>query len=155
MRKKTAVQWNANESVAANARARLAPLVADYFARGRKLSSRSEVKEFHDFRLQSKRLRYTLEQFRGCYGPGIDERLARLREVQQRLGDMNDCEATLELLASGPPLTAPQRESATSYLRSKSAEHKDRFLTYWRETFDAAGQETWWVRYLARAKAAS
>ena len=140
------MRWDEDESVAANASARLAPLVADYFARGRKLDANAATEELDDFRLRSKRLRCTLELFRACYGPGLDERLARLREAQQRLDGLHDCAVTLELLGSRVD------PKAVAYLESKSAENREGFLKYWRETFDAPGQETWWVRYLARAR---
>jgi CHAD domain-containing protein len=153
MRKKTTIRWNEDDSVAANARSRLAPLVAGYFARGRKLHLKTGAEEFHAFRLQSKRLRYTLELFRGCYGPGLDDRLARLRQVQQHLGEMNDCEATLQLLAPRKSFSAHQQK-AIRFLEGRSAETRGQFLEYWRETFDAAGQEDWWIRYLTKPRAA-
>ena len=155
MHKKTAIPWDEDASVAANVSARLAPLVADYFTRGRKLQSKTDAEEFHNFRLQSKRLRYTLELFRGCYGPGMNERLARLRQVQQRLGEMNDCEATLQLLASREAVLPGHRQKVVRYLEAKSAESREQFLSYWRETFDAAGQEDWWVRYLTKPRVAA
>jgi CHAD domain-containing protein len=150
MRKRTTIQWDEDASVAANASYRLAPLVSEYFARGRQLHTKTRAEAFHNFRLQGKRLRYTLELFRGCYGPGMNERLGLLRQVQQALGEMNDCEATLRMITSRKSLLPTHRQRAVRYLEAKSAETRERFLGYWRETFDAAGQEDWWVRYLTK-----
>jgi CHAD domain-containing protein len=47
----------------------------------------------HRFRIFSKRYRYTLELF-----PGTERRIEQMRKVQDHLGEINDCVATLELV---------------------------------------------------------
>jgi CHAD domain-containing protein len=148
--KKRAIEWDERQTPAANARAKLPSLVQEYFSDGRKLYASSNAEELHRFRLRTKRFRYTLELFRACYGPVFERRLEQLREIQQHLGQMNDCEATLDLLQSNDALTAAQRAKLEPFLRAKAAGHKREFLQYWRETFDAPGEEQSWTAYLMR-----
>ena len=76
-----------------------ARVVADYFEEVRGfLAKKHKPKELHRMRLASKRLRYTLELFRGCYGPGLEQRLDALKDVQDALGDVNDAVAAEGLL---------------------------------------------------------
>ena len=94
------MHFDDNASPAVNARMTLPALVGKYAGAGRKLLAENpDPAQLHALRLQTKRLRYTLELFAPCYGPGLDERLAMLRGVQQHLGEMNDC-ATLRALLS-------------------------------------------------------
>jgi CHAD domain-containing protein len=150
MGKKSGIRWDERRTPAENARAKLPSLVEEYFAEGRKLEPATNAGEMHRFRLRTKRFRYTLELFRACYGPVFERRLDRLREIQQHLGEMNDCETALDLLRATELLTSAQRAKAERFLRAKAAEHQRGFLQYWREIFDAPGEEQSWVAYLAR-----
>jgi len=83
----------------ANARSELPKRAADYFAEVRKtLAENPTLAELHRVRLATKRLRYTLELFRPCYGPGLETRLAALRAIQQLLGEVNDSVSAAKLL---------------------------------------------------------
>jgi CHAD domain-containing protein len=84
------------------------------------------------------------------YGPGLDERLERLQELQTHLGKLNDCDATLALLSEMLPTGSKQRVKIERELSERAARHKAEFLAYWRDTFDQPDQEQWWVGYLDR-----
>ena len=102
MRGMRQITWDEKRTAGENARRELPALVSLYFSRVREeLANRPTPARLHRLRLATKRLRYTLELFRPCYGPGLEARLAELRKVQQRLGELNDCVAAWDLLSKG------------------------------------------------------
>lgn len=136
--------WIASRSAAQNASLKLPALSKAYFKAGRQiLAGNSSVQTLHGFRLETKRFRYTLELFRPVYGPGIDLRLARLREIQDFMGEINDCAATQQLLGK-------HGKKFATFLERKIVRKRRELRSYWRRTFDAPGQERWWADYLAR-----
>jgi len=144
------IPWDGNTPPAGNARQHLPQLVADYFAFGRELlASHPQPSELHALRLATKRLRYTLELFRPCYGPGLALRIRELRELQQLLGEINDTAAAARTL-DGVLNGSPQRPRIDSFLRREGESKAAAFHKQWREVFDAPGQEHWWTSYLAR-----
>ena len=152
MAKKTHILWDETAGVAENARAQLPPVAAAYFRAGRKLTEGSPSQGLHAFRLKTKRLRYTLELFRTCYGPSLEQRLEALRGVQTLLGLINDCAAALRIAAKSGAPNSPQYRKLERFLQARSAKLIAEFCTHWREKFDAPGQEDWWVGYLGRAR---
>lgn len=139
---------NASQTAAQNARAELPRLAKIYFKAGRKLLSRKPSgKALHKFRLDTKQFRYTLELFRGCYGPGLDARLSRLGEVQTQLGDINDCATTLRMLKQNYGLRS---KGASKYLERREQKKIREFRKCWETSMDSQGQQDWWVDYLAR-----
>jgi len=143
--------WDERAGATTNARRELPHLTASYFARVRALlaGDPSPVK-LHRLRLLTKRLRYTLELFRPCYGPGLDTRLAALRRVQQSLGEVNDSTAAGRLLSKSMSTASPQRARLLRFLEERAALKAQEFRKDWAEIFDAPGQERWWTTYLAR-----
>jgi len=138
------IVWDASKSAKENASQKLPPLAHEYFRAGRALfhaESSSEV--LHRFRLETKRFRYTLELFRPCYGPGLDRRMDALRNIQDFLGEINDCAATKKLVGR-------QDTKIVSFLERRLSQKRGAVRAYWQQTFDAAGQEHWWTDYLAR-----
>jgi CHAD domain-containing protein len=151
MSKPLHINWDGNSPPAGNARKHLPEMVADYFAQGRHLlASNPKPAELHALRLATKRLRYTLELFRPCYGPGLGTRIAALRELQGLLGEINDtaaAERTLERILNG---NSPQRTNIETFLRREGESKAAEFRKHWKGVFDAPGQEQWWTNYLAR-----
>jgi CHAD domain-containing protein len=94
-------------------------------------------------------LRYTLELFRACYGPGLETRLSELRDLQQLLGEVNDHAATSRMLSKAMR-TSPQRTRTVKFLDRRAAQKADAFCKHWHDVFDAAGRERWWTGYLER-----
>jgi len=143
--------WNQRMGADRNARRGLPGLVSAYFRVGREfLASRPTPTQLHELRLATKRLRYTLELFRPCYGPGMGIRIKALREMQQLLGEINDtvaAERTMEAVLNGK---SPQRTRIQSFLHRQGEKKTAGFRKQWREVFDAPGQERWWTGYLAR-----
>jgi CHAD domain-containing protein len=134
-----------------NARRELPHLAASYFARVRALlADDPSAPKLHRLRLLTKRLRYTLELFRPCYGPGLDTRLAALRRIQQSLGEVNDSTAAGRLVSKSMSAASPQRARILHFLEERAAAKAEEFRKDWSEVFDAPGQERWWTTYLAR-----
>jgi CHAD domain-containing protein len=146
---KPRIPWDDSKSAAENARLVLPKLTQEFFRRGRQVvESSPSTEDLHQFRLSLKRFRYTLELFRPCYGTGLEQRLNALKQMQEHLGAMNDCEATSRLIES--TVGATENGEFLAFLKGRCDEQRLGFLSHWRETFDAPGQEAWWVNYLSR-----
>jgi len=144
-------KWVESASAAANARRVLPPLAEAYFKAGRALvASKATPEALHQFRLASKRFRYTLEIFGPCYGPGLETRLAGVHKIQQYLGDINDCAATGELFKGHLPRRSPLMARLEGFLRARTVQKVARFNAFWRDTFDKPGELERWTTYLAR-----
>jgi CHAD domain-containing protein len=141
--------WDSSQTPAQNARRVLPPLVAAYFQAGRAVASAPvEPAGLHRFRLEGKRLRYTMELFKPVYSAGLDNYLKLLRGAQTRLGEFNDCMAARALLAQLPG-SPVQKKRVTGYLEKHAAELYAEFQRYWREDVDQI--ERRWIRYVSRA----
>jgi CHAD domain-containing protein len=150
MSKAADIAWNPHLGAAPNARRQLPVLVRAYFAQVRELlAADPPPAELHAIRLASKRLRYTLELFRPCYGPGLKLRLADLQRLQQVLGEVNDCAAAERLVESVFP-ASPARSRMARFLRRRASSKAGELRKEWLEVFDAPGRERWWIEYLAR-----
>lgn len=143
MGKRKRAAWDAGAGAAANARRELPRLAAEYFAEVRKtLAEDPSLPELHRVRLATKRLRYTLELFRPCYGPGLETRLAALHVIQQLLGEVNDSVTAAKLLT--------RSARAKEYVERRGESKAEEFRKHWVEVFDAAGQERLWTGFLKR-----
>jgi CHAD domain-containing protein len=151
MSKLHSVKWDERAGAPANARRELPQLTARYFAQVRALLAEDpSPTRLHRARLLTKRLRYTLELFRPCYGPGLDTRLAAMRRIQQSLGEVNDSAAAGRLLSKAMSAASPQRTRILNFMEERAVVKAREFGKDWAEVFDAPGQELWWTTYLAR-----
>jgi CHAD domain-containing protein len=143
--------WDERAGAAVNARRELPKLAASYFAQVRALlADDPSPARLHPIRLLTKRLRYTFELFRPCYGPALETRLAALRRIQQLLGEVNDSADAGRLLSESMSTASPQRARVLQYLEERATVKAREFRRDWAEVFDAPGQERWWTTYLAR-----
>jgi len=144
------IEWDEHAGAAVNARRKLPGLVTGYFAQVRRFLAKDPPPlKLHRLRLATKRLRYTLELFRPCYGPGLETRLAELREIQKLLGEVNDLVAGGRLLSKAMK-SSPQRPRVKKFLKEQTAHTAKRFRKRWTEVFDEPGRERWWTAYLGR-----
>ena len=147
------IKWDEAASAAQNARRKLPALAAEYFADGRAMvAGKQSPAAWHRLRLRTKRLRYTLELFRSCYGPSLEQRLHALHKAQQLLGDLNDCAAAGRLIDELLPSRSPQRLRLRRFLDARARRLLAEFREYWSQELDKAGQEQAWRGYLARAR---
>ena len=138
--------WRADLDVNENLRRRLPKLARKYFNRGdRALSFRRGWEEIHEFRLETKRFRYTLELFRSQYGPALERRIDDLKHVQKLLGEANDCIVTSELLKS-----LPGSEELRGHLDARAKSKVKKLSSWWRANLGLESTEDSWVEYLRR-----
>lgn len=145
--------WDEAASAEDNARQRLPGLAEAYFAEGRELAAgQPAAPELHAFRMKTKRFRYTLEMFRPVYGESLEDYLGALRKVQTSLGDINDCAAARTRLDGLMAPTSPQHRRVDRFLDDRQAALTADFLKFWREEFDAEGEEARWRAFLGGAE---
>ena len=153
MPKRLKIQWDEAGTVGENARAQLPSLIGGYFRSGRQLMQGSpSADDLHAFRLKTKRLRYTLELFRSCYGSALEQRLGELRAVQTILGDLNDCQAALQVAGKCMKAGSADFRKLKHYLDARARRLTAMFRKHWREQFDAAGREDVWTGHLVRKR---
>jgi len=146
---KLQVKWDDDASVAANARSELPKLAEAYFQQARALLAQNpRPPRLHALRVSGKRLRYWLELFRPCYGPGLEERIAALKKVQDLLGDVNDAVAASGIIRK-TMRRSRLRTKVERFATKRMSETAASFRAHW-STFDAPGREAWWTEYLAR-----
>ncbi|MCZ2149263.1 MAG: CHAD domain-containing protein [Bryobacterales bacterium] len=139
-------RWRAEAPAGENAREELVREAEEFFRAGRKAARKgTSSRKLHRFRLHTKHFRYLLEVFRPVYGPGMDGRLRRLREVQTLLGDLNDYAVTGELLSG----SRDDLKELFAYLGKQRRKRLAEFRECWTESFGREGQEEAWVRYLS------
>lgn len=150
MKKNRPITWNASANSGENSRRILPRMAREFFALGRVAHGpNSTPAQLHAFRLSAKRFRYTLELFEPMYGPMLAERLEQVRRIQSLLGERQDCVVLGERLSKRAGEDRPLRD-VLARLSAEGRALEEKFRRFWRETFDAAGAEPLWIRYLER-----
>jgi CHAD domain-containing protein len=90
-----------------------------------------DVQQLHALRIACKRLRYALERFTPRE-PSLLEGATRLRQLQDALGKVHDCDVLLEAL--GPALRASAQR-----IRTDRSEALARSRALWRDAFAPYG----------------
>jgi len=91
--------------------------------------------QMHRFRLMAKRVRYTLEAFDPVYGTATAEIMESLKGLQEKLGNINDCAATLVMVARNRGASA----AVSRLVRERELE----FRTYWKRHFGPKVKGQW------------
>ena len=91
--------------------------------------------QMHRFRLMTKRVRYTLEAFGPVYGTATAEVMESLKGLQEKLGAINDCAATLVMVARNRGASA----AVSRLVRERELE----FRTYWKRHFGPKVKGQW------------
>ena len=129
-----------SNTAADNARALLPKRVAKYFRKGRVASNGKRTPaQLHQFRIATKRFRYTLEIFRPVYGASLDPYLNSLHDLQDTLGELSDYRSIGELLAGDKELQSKLQEATARDLK--------KFHDQWKQ-LDAPGRLQKWQEYL-------
>ncbi|MGH9645276.1 MAG: CHAD domain-containing protein, partial [Bryobacteraceae bacterium] len=89
----------------------------------------------HRLRLKAKEVRYTLELFEPVFGSGTQTIMESLKGLQEKLGAINDCETTLEMIH--------RDRSAAATVRRLAGEREAEFRTYWKERFGPRERVRW------------
>jgi CHAD domain-containing protein len=133
--------WNLDQNSEENLRRILPALAHEFFEAGAKAAvAGASLPDLHRFRLSSKRFRYTLELFEGFYRPEISRGAAVLKGVQDRLGAINDCAVTMDLLS--------RDRQAVSAIGKLLSPRMAEFREYW-ESQSSPRKLAWWKRWLS------
>jgi CHAD domain-containing protein len=127
-----------NKSLSARARQILRPLEQEYSQAGTRAARRSAQRrtnpeELHELRLMAKHLRYSLEIFGAAAGVGWEQKIERMREIQELLGAINDCVTTSGLLAECGHSAEVRRSKAP--LKHLLDQRLEAFREHWRKAY--------------------
>ena len=118
------------------ARRLLPALVEELFRAGREAARpESSHQRMHQFRLKTKRVRYTLELFESVYGGTTTQIMESLKGLQEKLGAINDCATTIEMVRRDRDAAAAVRRLADQ----REAEFRD----YWKKHFRPRELSRW------------
>jgi CHAD domain-containing protein len=128
------------QTAAENARRVLPKMARKYIQAGRQaMKAKRGPDELHDFRLKTKRFRYTLELFRPLYGSQMDQYLKSLKSLQGALGKVSDNQAIQDLLGDDEQLRLQLVRESKKCVKELRQE--------WR-VFDAPGRLKNWKAFL-------
>jgi CHAD domain-containing protein len=134
--------WKLDQSLEANLSRVLPALAEEFFASGgAAISAHASYRTLHRFRLEAKRFRYTLELFEHYYGSEMSQGADILKDLQDRLGAINDCATTIVILGRDRGIVT----AVNKLLRQR----KGALQAYARSQFDARKLD-WWKRWLAQ-----
>lgn len=81
-----------------NARRVLAVRIAEYYSYEPVVPHPELSEALHDLRISAKRLRYTLELFRGEFGKSGEQQIERVKAMQEALGDLHDHDVRIDMI---------------------------------------------------------
>ena len=123
-------------SAAENAGRLLPEMVEELFGAGDEASRPdSNRPKMHRLRLQSKQVRYTLELLEPVYGKRAKKILESLKGLQEKLGAINDCATTLEMIR--------RDRGAAAAVRRLAGEREAEFREYWKNRFGPREKARW------------
>jgi CHAD domain-containing protein len=141
------MKWKPTHSQIENGRSVLPKLVEKYFKSGRKAADgKRSPDELHQFRIKTKRFRYTLELFLPAYGSRLGRELEPVRELQKVLGKLHDYHVIEQMLAGQKTLQTNLQRRAKKKLKE--------FHEQWTK-FDANGELKRWKKFVAAGPAKS
>ena len=134
--------WKPAAVVQSDAARVLPAMLRQFFEHGDKvIRPHTSETRLHRFRLEAKRVRYTLELFEPLYGAAIKGHLEGIKKVQHVLGQLNDCQATLELI---PELDAAPEPGWLEAIVLRRDKKRADFIDLWLDEFtDAARRDDW------------
>ena len=132
----------ASKETAREVARRLLPAMAEeLFRAGRGAAApKSTPPRMHRLRLKAKEVRYTLELFEPVFvrtppGSGTKTIMELLKGLQEKLGAINDCATTLEMVR--------EERAAAESVRRLSREREAAFRAYWKESFGPRERARW------------
>lgn len=124
------------ENANAYARRLLPAMVEDLFRAGQTATQPdSSPQKMHRVRLKGKRVRYTLELFKQVYGNKTKPMMGSLKVLQEKLGAINDCATTLEMIR--------RERVAAAAVRRLCDERQAELREYWKIHFRTQERLRW------------
>ncbi len=136
-------EWDLQVSRAASketagevARRVLPALIDEFFQAGRGAALPNSTRlRMHRLRLKAKEVRYTLELFEPVFGSSTQTIMESLKGLQEKLGAINDCATTLEMIR--------RDRSAAAAVRRLSGEREAEFRGHWKKHFGPRERVRW------------
>ncbi len=123
-----------DKSIQGRARQILRPLEQEYSKAGSRAAKQgTNPEQLHELRLIAKRLRYSLEIFGDASGAGWEQKIERIREIQDLLGAINDCVTTSGLVAECGHGAEVRRSKAP--LKRLLGQRLEAFRGHWRKVY--------------------
>jgi CHAD domain-containing protein len=124
--------------------ARPAKMAKKFLSGGDKAAQKkASAEELHQYRIEAKKFRYTLEIFQPAFGAAAKEWLNRLKKVQTLLGDIHDYQM-VRLLAEDLAGNA----ELESWLKKRQRKRMREFRKLWENEFSVAAARRQWVAAL-------
>ncbi|MGH2550772.1 MAG: CHAD domain-containing protein [Thermomicrobiales bacterium] len=121
---------DADAPLAVNARLILRVRVAEFFHYEPIVHDVHAGVLLHDMRISAKRLRYTLELFAEVFGKAGLKQIARVKEIQEILGEIHDADVRLDLIEDEMvKLAAAQMRELSERLKIEPVERHHAILT--------------------------
>lgn len=98
--------------LATNARRILAVKVAEFYAYAPIVPIEEAVEPLHDMRIAAKRLRYSLELFRGVFGDVGEAQIEQVKAIQEELGAVHDHDVRIGLIEAELAAVAVEQSAA-------------------------------------------
>jgi CHAD domain-containing protein len=109
------------------------------FRLGDKAAERASPRALHRFRITAKQYRYTLELFMSVSEREAGARLNQIKDVQSRLGNINDCE-TARIMAAGWGCGG----DVDKFLKKREQKQMKEFGREWKRGFnDSMNRRNW------------
>lgn len=147
------MRWDDSVPPAENVRERLPKRFHKYIVVGNNaFEKKRSWTELHAFRIETKRIRYTLELFPEFFGPHYAELIDMVRRIQTLLGDANDLVNARRML-KGREGTEEVRQRFHDRARRKLAKARK----FWLDEFGEEQAQRWerYLRTQARARPAA
>ncbi|MDV0441355.1 CHAD domain-containing protein [Methanorbis furvi] len=87
------------------------------FLYAKALADPERIAAHHEMRIAAKKLRYTMESYKDLYGDGLAPAIRMVKELQDYLGDMHDCDVWTEFL---PIFLKAEEEKSIAYFGNTS-----------------------------------
>jgi len=113
-------------------------LAQRFFKAGHSAISHDSGEKLHEFRIQAKKLRYTLDLFVPLYGAAMEGLIERIKSVQNVLGKMNDYRSVLAMARD-----ANCEKTLIAALKKSERRQVRDFRGVWAEQFSSSVIEEW------------
>jgi hypothetical protein len=100
--------------------------VAELYGYARSIHAEDQVEELHEMRKAAKRLRYSLEILRVCFGREMDQRLAEVKLIQEQIGEIHDRDVLAERVRHHLLVVATRRYEDLARVASEPAPYEER-----------------------------
>jgi len=114
---------DAAADLATNARRILAVRIAEFWSYEPILPMDDAGEALHDMRIAAKRLRYTLELFRGVFGDAGERAISRMKLLQEELGAIHDADVRIALIEDELAALAAEQHVAVAAAIAAAPDH--------------------------------